>query len=185
MAMEWQIALNGRIMSDKRLRIYLDDHSALMVAEVELISRCWWSNRSQPVGDFLQRLETDVKAQKSIVHDMIVRIGGKATLESRVKQGAAWFAEKLGRLKLNDSLLTYSPLSRVVELEALSAAAQERIALWDNLDSTARDDARFEGITFSLLRELSQKHLDELNTRRRYAAVEAFVGGQAEMHDDP
>jgi hypothetical protein len=28
-------------MNDKRLRIYLDDHLALMVAEVELIGRCW------------------------------------------------------------------------------------------------------------------------------------------------
>jgi hypothetical protein len=165
-------------MSDKRLRIYLDDHLALMVAEVELLGRCWWSNRSQPLGDCLQRLEDEVKAHKSLVLEVIERLGGKKTVESRMKQGAAWLAEKLGRLKLNDSLLTYSPLSRVVELEALSAAAQERIALWDNLDSTVRDDSRLEGITFSFFRDQSQQHLDELNTRRRYAAVEAFVGEQ-------
>lgn len=172
-------------MTDKRLRIYLDDHVALMVAEVELLGRCWWSNRSQPLGEFLQRLEDEVKAQKAIVHDMIVRMVGKKTIESRMKQGAAWLAEKLGRLKLNDSLLTYSPLSRVVELEALSAAAQERIALWDNLDSTVRDDSRLDGITFSLFRDQSQQHLDELNTRRRYAAVEAFVGDQFKTCDAP
>ena len=166
-------------MNDKRLRIYLDDHSALMVAEIELIGRCRRNNRNKPLGEFLQKLENEVKAQKSIVSDMIHRIGGKKTIESRMKQGAAWFAEKLGRLKLNDSLLTYSPLSRVVELEALSATAQERIALWDNLDSVAADDSRFEGITFSFFRDQSQQHLDELNTRRRQAAVEAFIGDQA------
>jgi hypothetical protein len=165
-------------MNDKRLRIYLDDHLALMVAEIGLIGRCWWSNRSTPLGEFLQKLENEVKAQKSIVVDMIQRIGGKKTIESRVKQGAAWFAEKLGRLKLNDSLLTYSDLSRVIELEAMSAAAQERIVLWDSIDYVAADDARLEGITFAFFRDQSQQHLDELNLQRREAATEAFVGDQ-------
>ena len=39
-------------MNDKRLRIYLDDHSALMVAEIELIGRCRWcpSNNATFLG---------------------------------------------------------------------------------------------------------------------------------------
>ena len=32
-------------MNDKRLRIDLDDHLALMMAEIELIGRCRRSNR--------------------------------------------------------------------------------------------------------------------------------------------
>ena len=164
-------------MNDKRLRIYLDDHSALMVGEIELIGRCWRSNRDSPLGEFLQKLENEVKPQKSAVQDMISRIGGKNTVGSRLKKGAAWFAEKLGRLKLNDSLLTYSDLSRVVELEALSATAQERIALWDNLGFVTANDSRYEGMTFSAFRDQSQQHLDELNAQRKQAAVEAFVGG--------
>jgi len=76
-------------MNDKRLRIYLDDHSALMVAEVELIGRCCWSNRNVTPGEFLQTLENEVKAQKSIVHDILHRIGAKNTIESRLKKGAS------------------------------------------------------------------------------------------------
>ena len=163
-------------MIDRRLRIYLDDHLALMVAEVELARRCRKSNRRTQLGEFLQQLENEVGAQKSVVRDVIHRIGGKSTIESRVKQGAGWFAEKLGRFKLNDSLLTYSNLSRVVELEALTAAAQERIALWDSLDSVAGGDSRLEGITFSFFREQSEQHLVELESRRRFAAIEAFRG---------
>ena len=163
-------------MNDKRLRIYLDDHLALMVAEVELIGRCWWSNRGTPLGEFLQKLENEVKAQKSIARDIIHRIGSKEGIESKVKQSAAWMAEKLGRFKLNDSLLSYSALSRVVELETLAAAAQERISFWDNFDAVASNDSRLEGITFSFFREQSQQHLDQLNTRRRFAAGEAFSG---------
>ena len=37
---------------------------------------------------------------------------------------AGWVAEKAGRLKLNGSLLTYSPLSRLVELEGLSLGVE-------------------------------------------------------------
>ena len=165
-------------MNDKRLRIYLDDHLAMMVAEIELVGRCRSSNRDSPLGEFLQQLEMEVKAQKSIARDVIHRIGSKEGVESKVKQGAAWFAEKLGRFKLNDSLLSYSDLSRVVELETLAVAAQERISLWDTFDAIANKDERLDGITFSFFREQSQQHLDELNSRRRLAAAEAFVAGQ-------
>jgi hypothetical protein len=48
------------MMNDKRMRIYLDDHLALMVAEVELLGRCWWNNRGAPLGEFLQQLENEV-----------------------------------------------------------------------------------------------------------------------------
>ena len=165
-------------MNERRLRIYLDDHLAIMVAEVALIGRCWWSNRRLPLGEFLQQLENEVQAHKAIAQDVIHRMGGKKSVEGRVKQGAAWFAEKLGRFKLNDSLLAYSDLSRVLELEALGAAAQERIALWDNLDALVNHEPRLEGITFSHFREQSKQHLEELQSRRRFAAVEAFVGGE-------
>lgn len=165
-------------MNEKRLRIYLEDHLAVMVAEAELANRCWRSNRKTPLGEFLKQLANEVKAQQSIVKDIIHRIGCKETVESRLKQGAAWFAEKLGRLKLNDSLLSYSDLSRVVELETLAAAAQERVALWDNLHAIEESDSRLHGITFSFFGEQSQEHLVELNSRRRMAAAEAFLGKQ-------
>jgi hypothetical protein len=38
------------------------------------------------------------------------------------------------------------------------------------------NDKRLEGVTFSLYREQSEQHLDQLNTRRRHAAAETFVG---------
>lgn len=163
---------DGSNMNDTRLNIYLNDHLALMVGEVELAARCRSSNRGTPLGDFLQRLEVEVAAQQSIVGDVIHRLGG---CESMVKKGAAWFAEKLGRFKLNDALLSYSDLSRVIELEALAAAAQERVALWDTLDSVAGADERLAGISFSFFCDQSRTHLDELWQRKRYAASQAFA----------
>ena len=40
--------------------------------------------------------------------------------ESKTKEAVAWVGEKIGRLKLNGQLRGYSPLSRVLELEALA-----------------------------------------------------------------
>jgi len=158
-------------MNDKRLLIYLNDHSAVMLGEADLARRCLSSNEESPLGEFLQKLSVEIENQRAMVTEMIERMGGAQNV---VKQGAAWFAEKLGRLKLNDSLLAYSDLSRLVELEALSVAAQGRITMWDTLQMVGADDQRFSGITFSYFREQSEQQLVELSSRRRYAAAEAF-----------
>jgi hypothetical protein len=157
--------------SDKRLRIYLNDHAALMFGELELVRRCRHSNRNIPLSEFLERMHVEVKAQRSVVKDVMHRIGGR---ESLIKGSGAWLAEKLGRFKLNGTVLTYSSLSRVLELETLAAAALERIAVWDNLDAIAAADERLAGISFGFFRQQSREHLDELNTRRKHAAVEAL-----------
>ena len=163
-------------MNDKLLRIYLNDHLALLVAETELIGRCLASNRGTPLGNFLQQLKNEVEAQKSIVRDILHRIGLKEGVESKVKQSTAWLVEKFGRFKLNGSLFRYSELSRLVELETLAAAAQERISLWDNFDAVASQDERLAGITFAFFRNQSQLHLEQLNTHRRFAAAVTFGG---------
>ncbi len=165
-------------MNDKRLQIYLDDHLALIVGEAELAARCHRSNEPSSLGTFLEQLEKELADQQAVVKDVIHRLGGTEGIESMVKQGAAWFAEKLGRFKLNDSLISYSSLSRVVELETLAAAAQERIALWDSLAAVAELDRRLKKFDFAFLRKQSKKHLTGLNTRRRRAAVEAFAEGR-------
>lgn len=162
-------------MNERRLQIYLDDHLALLVGERELAARCHRSNRETRLGAFLEQLESDLADQEATLKQVIHRVGGKDGIESKVKQGAAWFAEKLGRFKRNDSLLSYSSLSRVVELETLAAAAQERVALWDSLAAIAESDRRLKKFDFLALRNESRKHLTKLNARRRRAVAEAFV----------
>lgn len=162
-------------MNEKLLQIYLADHSALLVAEIALIGRCRKSNRTSALGDFLQQLENDTRAQHTVLKDVAHRLGCGESVETRLKERAAWFAEKLGRFKRNGSLLRYSELSRLVELETLAAAAQERIALWDSLAPIGPHDARLEGISCTHFREQSQQHLEAIAAHRRSAAVEAFL----------
>ena len=74
-------------MNDDRLAIYLNDHLALMVGEIELARRCEASNRRAPLGEFLSRLAVEVAAQKSIVGDILSCMGRP---EDPFKNGAAW-----------------------------------------------------------------------------------------------
>ena len=48
----------------------------------------------------------------------------------RLKNAGAWALEKAGRLKLNGELKSYSPLSRVVELEGLLTGITGKWGLW-------------------------------------------------------
>lgn len=159
-------------MNDALLHIYLNDHLALIVGELALARRSAGSNRETSLGVFLCRLENEIEIQRDVLSDVLRRTGGS---ESWMKQGAAWFAEKLGRFKLNGSLLSYSELSRVVELEALTATAQERVALWDTLDAVSRGDQRLTDIRFRDHHDRAQAHVEELSTQRRDAASWAFA----------
>lgn len=166
-------------MNDERIGIYLQDHLALMVGESELAERCRANNEPTSIAEFLRQLQVELTAQKAVVEELLQRTGHTVTAVGQLKQGAAWFAEKVGRFKLNDSLFRYSELSRVLELEMLTASAQERVAMWDNLNAVAGRYPTLNGIAVSVLLTQSQQHFNELNTRRRLAALVAFTGEEA------
>jgi len=63
----------------------------------------------------------------------------------QLKVGAAWVAEKAGRLKLNGTLRGYSPLSRVVELEGLALLLLGQRQMWDTLAHELSSDPRLAG----------------------------------------
>lgn len=112
--------------SRKLLGIYLNDHTAAAVGGIELVRRTLKNNRGTALGDYLQTMEDELKEDQQILKKLLAKVG---ISESRIKQGAMWVAEKIGRLKLNGQLTGYSPLSRVYDLEGLQMAVTGRIAL--------------------------------------------------------
>lgn len=162
-------------MNIKHLQTYLEDHLALTVGELEFAERCRASNQDSALGEFLQVFIGEVTQQQATLRNLMHAAGEADGIESKVKQCAAWFAEKVGRLKLNDSLLSYSPLSRVVELETLAAAAQERAAMWDSLAAIEPAEPRFAAFDLTNLRDVSLRHRDQLDDFRRQAALLAFA----------
>ena len=94
----------------------------------------------------------------------------------RLKTTAAWVAEKAGRLKLNGSIVSYSPLSRLVELEALTLGVHGKVLMWQALAEVRPLVARLEDLDLDALVSRGRSQLRTLQRLRLQAAAEALVG---------
>jgi hypothetical protein len=162
---------------DRALAIYLNDHLAGAIAALELARRCRGNNQRTPVGMYLTSLIREMEADRRALEEVMDRVGARRDL---LKQAAGWFAEKLGRFKLNGQLFGYSDLSRLEELEALCLGIDGKRALWRSLQSAA--DNRLAGVRFARLEGRARAQRSQLEGHRRAAAVVAFgerLGGSA------
>ncbi len=133
------------------LSIYLNDHRAGAVAGVELAKRTLGNNRGTEYEAFLEQLLADIQEDQAALERIIER---SEIPKSPVKPGVAWASEKVGRLKLNGALTGYSPLSRLVELEALRLGIQGKWCLWRSLKEARPPEAN-----------VTEDELDELIAR--------------------
>jgi hypothetical protein len=154
-----------------RLATYLNDHLGGSATGRELARRTLKSNRGNEYGavleDIVRQIEEDVDSLEAVMD----RLGVKP---DRVKEALGWAGEKLGRLKLNGQLLGYSPLSRLVELEALMLGVSGKLALWQALRVVLAGDPRIAAIDFDHLAERAKEQRRTLEKLRRRAAVEAL-----------
>ena len=121
----------------KYLSIYLNDHLAALTALAAVARRSARSNRGTDLGRYLEEVAEEISDANRRMADLA---GDAGVRRDPFKRGAAWAAEKLGRLKLNGHLFRYSPLSRVLELEGLMAGAELERATWGALaQATGRD----------------------------------------------
>lgn len=114
-------------MSHSLLGIYLNDHLLGASGGLELFKRAAGAQRGTPRGPELERLVEEVREDR----DSLLRImRGMGVPVRRAKVLAGWVGEKVGRAKLNGHLLTRSPLSSLVELEAMRLGVQGKEAGW-------------------------------------------------------
>ena len=154
------------------LETYLQDHRAGAEMGSDLARRLAEENQGAPYEDFLLGLAREIEQDVATLEDVMGRFGvGKATL----KTAGAKVAEKLGRLKPNDQLTGYSPLSRVLELEGLRSGVQGKLALWDSLAQIAPLDDRLDQEEIAGLQAKAQRQLEGLREHHMMAAREAFT----------
>ena len=153
------------------LAIYLNDHLAGATAGRELARRSAASNRDSAYGSFLADLAEQIDEDRQSLIELMGVLGVGI---DRFKLIGAWAAEKAGRLKLNGSLLSYSPLSRVVELEGLALGVNGKLALWGSLQELQVREPRISAIDLALLIERGQQQLAGLESERLRAVSEAF-----------
>ncbi len=159
-------------MNRKLLAIYLKDHLAGATAGLELARRVEASNRSTEYGSFLAELVEEIALDRRALLDLMGRLG---VGEDRVKNAVAWAGEKAGRLKLNGELFSYSPLSRLVELEGLALGVQGKLAMWRSLRSLTDADERLAGFDLEEPIARAQSQARRVEARRVRAAQEALA----------
>jgi hypothetical protein len=152
--------------------IYLNDHLAGATAGLELARRLVRSNSGNAYGPPLSRLAAEIEEDRSsllaIMQDLEVSV-------DRVKLAAGWAAEKLGRLKLNGRLLSYSPLSRLMELEFLELGVTGKLALWRTLHEILPGEPRLDRAGLERLIDRADRQRHELQALHERAVSDAFA----------
>ncbi|MDP9295237.1 MAG: hypothetical protein M3O88_00900 [Actinomycetota bacterium] len=117
-------------MNRKLVKIYLNDHLAGSVVGRELAKRCLANNRDTPLGRYLETFLEQQAEDQETLQRVMRRLRVRRT---RWKLAAAWGAERVGRIKLNGRISSYSPLSRLIELEGLLLGVEGKRAAWSSL----------------------------------------------------
>ena len=160
-------------MTARLLEIYLSDHLAAATAGVALARRSARNNAGNATGDFLQRLATEIAEDRRTLQRVALDLGVSG---SRPKEVVASVAEKLGRLKPNGRMRGYSPLSRVLELEALSVGIAGKLALWQSLQAPPGLGRRLNDANLDELIERARRQRAQVEEHRIAAARTAFAG---------
>jgi hypothetical protein len=159
-------------MNNKYLSIYLNDHLAGATAGVELAKRATSSNQGNEYGAPLSELSHAIAEDRASLERLMERLDVR---KDRVKTTGAWAAEKVGRLKPNAHLTSYSPLSRVIELEGLSLGVAGKLGLWRSLIAVQDDDERLDPEELRVLAERAEAQLRELEPLRLRATAETLA----------
>lgn len=160
------------LLGSDLLGIYLNDHLAGSTAGLELARRARGSNEGTPLGDFLAGFVVELEEDRVALEAMMDRLGvGK----DRLKIGAAWAGEKAGRLKLNGSVTSYSPLSRLVEVEGLLIGVSGKRAGWLGLLEIAPREPRLDVEELERLVSRAEAQLSGLRSHHAAAARVALV----------
>lgn len=165
--------LNDPKRSDQKwLTIYLQDHYAGATAGSRLFRRVAGSHSDPEARRLAGALAAQVDLDRRELGKIMRRLGIR---HSRPKEGLAWGAERLGRLKPNGTLLRRSPLTDVVELEALCLAVEGKALGMKTLLALAETEPNLDAKRVRLLLDRAvaqQARLEELRLAR---ANEVFV----------
>jgi hypothetical protein len=148
------------------LAIYLQDHLAGATFGVELARRARGANAGTELGEFLAGLATEIDEDRTALAGLMAQLGVRP---DSLKQALGWAAEKAGRLKRNGRFVSYSPLSRVLELEALIAGVNGKLALWHVLQLVAEGEG-LDRQRLAYLIARAERQLAGLHEHHRAAA---------------
>jgi len=119
--------------------------------------------------ELTQQVTQDRQSLLALMHHLGVPV-------RHYKVAAGWALEKAGWLKTNGHLLHRSPLSDLVELEALVLGVQGKAAGFRALRSIATDDPRLDVSELDRLIDRAERQAQKLEDLCLHAAARALTG---------
>jgi hypothetical protein len=160
--------------SDRLLRIYLQDHWAGSTVGLSLAQRCRRENPA--LDDALGELERGIAEDRETLAAIMARL---QVPPSRVKSTLGAVGEVFGRVKTNGRLVRYSPLSRVLELEALAGGVLAKRQLWRSLAEVAHGHPVLDTAELDRLIDRANSQLDLIVAVHARAVDLAFASQRA------
>lgn len=158
-------------MNNKYLVIYLKDHLAGSEAGLRRFQAAAKSNEGTPLGRFLDKCVAELLDEREVLRTVLKAAGGATPI---FKQPLAFVGERLARLKPNGHLRTYSPLSRLEDLEGLRLGVEGKMCLWRGLYELARREPKMNVADFEALFLRAEQQAERLERFRVQAALLAF-----------
>jgi hypothetical protein len=149
------------------LRIYLRDHHAGSRAGIRLAERLA-ANPDPAIAQTGARLRDEIQADIGQLEHVMQLVDARP---SRIKDLLVVVGERAGRLKPNGRLLTRSPLSDLLEIEALLLGVTGKRELWRALRGATSTDARLAGVDFESLEAVAGDQIARLEELHRGAAA--------------
>ncbi len=156
----------------KLLRIYLEDHFAGATAGAARARRLAEAEKDSSDAADLATFASDVAQDRDTLRRVMKVLG---IPRSGLKTGLASVGEKIGSLKPNGYVINRSPLTTIVELEAMQMAARGKRSLWETIQ-VGSDLRSAPTIDFDELRARADGQLallDEIHGRRAATAFAA------------
>lgn len=140
------------------LELYLADHLSGATAglnRIESMSRSYANTELSPGLDLLRE---QITAERNVLLEIIGSLGLR---RRSLRQGLAWAAERLGRLKLNRRVVRTSAMTPLLELELMHSAVAGKVGGWLVLDEYGEDLGLGAGMTTELV-ERAERQLATL-----------------------
>jgi hypothetical protein len=150
----------------------LNDHRAGASGGTRLAHRLAASNTPGPYAERLQDLAESISTDAATL-DAVREAWGVDG--GAIKRLGAIIMERVGRLKPSGHLLGYSPLSRVLEIEALMSGVQAKRQLWRSMRSLTTTHPALAEFDFALLEIRGDEQLATLEELHVWAVSQ--VGG--------
>ncbi|TNM38555.1 hypothetical protein FHP29_15075 [Nocardioides albidus] len=146
-------------MGDEVLHGYLQHHWVGSTAGVSLFRRVARTHGIPAVAEALGRLADEVAQERETMRRVMHDVG---TSPSTIGAAAARVGAELGRFKPNGRILTRSPLTDLLEIEALRIAVFGKRSGWQVMRTVADDDPRLDPALFDDLVARSERQLETL-----------------------